>query len=182
MDCISLSKREKRAFRAISRWGIDSVSESDASAIPALVSNGLITITKQDGEDEAILTEKGKEYLRANPHLYNWSITRKVVASIENALAFIAIEMFGHSISNKRINMTKEELQTHIDAICKQNCFDYAKYLGKFNGDDIYEPTFYEEGTLFGRPVFIHVRGNRIRRSVSHAEASKVLHYFYDGK
>ena len=177
-----MSKSEKRAFRTISRWGIDSVRESDASAIPSLVSNGLITITQQDDEDEAILTEKGKEYLRANPHLYNWSITRKVVASIENALAFITIKMFGHSLPNKRINMTKEELQAYLDAICKQNGFDYAKYLGKYNGDDIYEPAFYKKGTLFGRPVFLHVRGDKIRRSVSHVEASKVLHFFYEGE
>ncbi len=76
--------------------------------------------------------------------------------------------------------MTKEELQQYLDALCKQNGFDYAKYLGEYKGEVIYQPTFSpNEDLLYGRPVFLHVKGDRVRRSKNHKEASKVLNYFF---
>ena len=94
---------------------------------------------------------------------------------------YIIIKLWGHKIPRKGDIMTKEELQAHLDALCRQNGFDYAKYLGTYNGDEIYQPEFNVDGDVFyGRPCFLHVRGNKVRRSRNYKEASKVLNYFYD--
>ena len=91
----------------------------------------------------------------------------------------ISIAFLCKKIPKKGDAMTKEELQAHLDAICRNNGFDYAKYLGKYHGDDIYKPSFYEGNVLYGRPVFLHVRGGKVRRSMNYKEASEVLNFFY---
>ena len=76
--------------------------------------------------------------------------------------------------------MTHEELIERLNTICKDNGFEYAKYLGEFKGEDIYQPSFENDADLlFGRPCFLHVKGERIRRSKNHREASKVINHFF---
>lgn len=76
--------------------------------------------------------------------------------------------------------MTKEELKERLNEICKNNGFDYAKYLGEYKGEDVYQPSFYGgEDFLYGRPCFLHVKGEKIRRSKNHKEASKVIEHFF---
>ena len=106
----------------------------------------------------------------------------QIVKRLKLKLIFnqIAIMLWGSKIPKKGDSMTKEELQAHLDALCRQNGFDYAKYLGTYNGDEIYQPEFNEEGdALYGYPCLLHVRGDKVRRSRSHHEAFKVLHFFY---
>ena len=100
---------------------------------------------------------------------------------IKSFLSYISILLFGYKIPKKGNAVTKEEQQAHLDALCRQNGFDYAKYLGTYNGDEIYKPEFNEEGdALYGYPCLLHVRGDKVRRSRSHHEAFKVLRHFYD--
>lgn len=75
--------------------------------------------------------------------------------------------------------MTHEELIERLNTICKNNGFDYAKYLGNYKGEEIYKPSFYEGDMLFGRPCYLHVKGDRIRCSRSHREVSKIMNYFF---
>ena len=76
--------------------------------------------------------------------------------------------------------MTQEELQKILDALCQQNGFDYALYLGEYNGEQIYKPSFNEDGDiLYGRPCYLHVKGSRIRRSKNYKEAATIMHYFF---
>ena len=89
--------------------------------------------------------------------------------------------LLGKKILKKGDTMTKEDLQARLNEICKQNGFDYAKYLGKYKGEDIYQPRFStDKDVLFGRPCFLHVKGDKIRRSRNYKEASNVLNFFYD--
>ncbi len=99
---------------------------------------------------------------------------------IKSFLAYITILLLGHKIPKKGDTMTKEELQAHLDALCRQNGFDYAKYLGTYNGDEIYQPKFNEDGDVYyGYPCLLHVQRDRVRISKSHHEAFKVLKHFY---
>lgn len=76
--------------------------------------------------------------------------------------------------------MTKQELIEHLNAICRANGFDYAKYLGEYKGESIYQPEFdYDGDVYYGRPCFLHVKGDKIRRSKNHKEASQVINYFF---
>ena len=76
--------------------------------------------------------------------------------------------------------MTHEELIERLNTICKNNGFDYAKNLGNYKGEDIYKPEFNDGGdVLFGRPCYLHVKGDRNRRSRNHKEVSKVMNYFF---
>ena len=103
-----------------------------------------------------------------------------VMKSYKSFFNKISIMLLGHKIPKKGDVMTKEELQTHLDSLCKQNGFDYAKYLGSYNGDEVYQPKFNEDGDVYyGYPCLLHVRGNKVRRSRSHHEAFKVLRFFY---
>lgn len=78
------------------------------------------------------------------------------------------------------MTMTQEELQNILDALCQQNGFDYAKFLGEYNGERIYKPSFNEaDGVIFGMPCYLHVKGSKIRRSKNHKEVSKIMHYFF---
>ena len=70
------------------------------------------------------------------------------MVQIVKRLKQIAIMLWGSKIPKKGDSMTKEELQAHLDALCRQNGFDYAKYLGTYNGDEIYKPEFNEEGEV----------------------------------
>lgn len=56
--------------------------------------------------------------------------------------------------------------------------FDYAEYLGECKGEQVYAPMFYNPDTVFGRPRFIHVKGEKWRWSKSHSEASQVIDFF----
>ena len=81
--------------------------------------------------------------------------------------------------------MTKEELQATLDAICKQNGFDRAMYLGNYKGEDIYKPVFdlaEGEEAFYGRPCYLHVKGENIRRSKDFKEVLKIMHYFFPKK
>lgn len=71
------------------------------------------------------------------------------------------------------------EVPQEITDIVRCNGFDYAKYLGEYKGWQIYQPCFESEEAYYGRPCFLHVKGNRKHWSKSHDEASKTLHYFY---
>lgn len=76
--------------------------------------------------------------------------------------------------------MDKEELQKRLDEISRNWGFDYAKYIGEYNGEQIYKPDFDEEGdVIFGWPVYLHVKGDKIRASKNHKEVSKVMHHFF---
>lgn len=80
----------------------------------------------------------------------------------------------------KPSEMTKEDLQEYLDAICQKNGFDYAQYLGEYKGEKIWKPSF--SGNIdvyFGRPCFLHVSPSKVRRSKNYREASKVLNFFY---
>ena len=72
------------------------------------------------------------------------------------------------------------EVPQVITDIVKRNGFDYAKYLGEYNGELVYQPCFDSEEAVFGRPRYIHVKGDKMRWSKNYAEASRTLHYFYD--
>ena len=72
------------------------------------------------------------------------------------------------------------EVPQVITDIVKRNGFDYAKYLGEYKGEQVYQPCFYSEDAVYGRPRYIHVKGNKMRWSKNYEEASKTLHYFYD--
>ena len=72
------------------------------------------------------------------------------------------------------------EVPQIITDIVKRNGFDYAKYLGEYKGEQVYQPCFDSEEAVFGRPRYIHVKGNKMRWSKNYEEASKTLHYFYD--
>lgn len=76
--------------------------------------------------------------------------------------------------------MSDEELRDYLDALCKQNGFDYAKYIGEYKGCKIYQPSFVSEKTqYFGRPCFLHVSKNKVRRSKNYREAFRVIEHFY---
>ena len=80
----------------------------------------------------------------------------------------------------RRKRKSQEELLEELNTICQNNCFDYAKYLGEYKGEKIYQPSFdYDGDILFGRPCFLHVKGNRIRRSKNHKEVSEIIRYFF---
>lgn len=82
-----------------------------------------------------------------------------------------------------KLKLEGEELQKYLDELCKQNGFDYAKYLGTYKGDEIYQPSFDSDvDILFGYPVFIHVHNGKIRRSKNHKEAFTVGRYFFPKK
>ena len=72
------------------------------------------------------------------------------------------------------------EVPQVITDIVKRNGFDYAKYLGEYNGELVYQPCFDSEEAVFGRPRYIHVKGDKMRWSKNYAEASRTMHYFYD--
>ncbi len=86
-------------------------------------------------------------------------------------------------LHKRRIGMKKklegEDLQNYIDSLCKQNGFDFAKYLGTYRGEEIYQPSFLEgDGVYFGYPVFLHVRNGKVRRSKNQKEAFTVGDFF----
>ena len=72
------------------------------------------------------------------------------------------------------------EVPQVITDIVKRNGFDYAKYLGEYNGELVYQPCFDSEEAVFGRPRYIHVKGDKMRWSKNYVEASRTMHYFYD--
>ena len=76
-------------------------------------------------------------------------------------------------------NTTKEQLLDYIDKLSKHNGFDYARYLGVYNGYDIYQPFFHNEEAVYGYPVLLHVRGNTIRSSKNLDEVFEILNYFF---
>ena len=171
MERIHLNKDEKTVLRMIA----GGITVCPALCVRSLERKGLVKVAYIEGGDseDIVLTDYGRKLLRNNPKLYH------------PFLLFFArsldIKLFGYKIPKKGAYMTKEELQAHLDALCKQNGFDYAKYLGVYNGEEIYQPRFSSnKDILFGRPVFLHVRGDKVRRSRDYKEASKILNYFYD--
>lgn len=72
------------------------------------------------------------------------------------------------------------EVPQIITDIVKRNGFDYAKYLGEYKGEHIIQPCFDMENAFYGRPRYLHVKGDNIRWSKSYDEASDTMHYFYD--
>ena len=169
-------------LRTLKAEGVEGLTALDTHAVRSLERVGLVkaAYVEGGGMEDAVLTGYGKELLRDNPKLYH-SVLHFIVRSLDAATAYFSIILFGNKIPKRGNFMTKQELQAHLDALCKQNGFDYAKYLGTYNGDEIYQPSFSSsDDILFGRPVFLHVRGNKVRRSRNYKEASKVLHHFFD--
>lgn len=76
--------------------------------------------------------------------------------------------------------MASKETLERIDAMCKNNGFDYAKYLGIFKGEEIFEPSFNFDGAVYGTPRYLHVKDNKIRLSKNFKEVAKVMDFFYD--
>lgn len=72
-----------------------------------------------------------------------------------------------------------EELMEHLNALCRQNGFDYALYLGEYKGESVYKPMFNNPDVLYGRPCYLHVKNGRVRRSKNFAEVSEVMHHFF---
>ena len=72
------------------------------------------------------------------------------------------------------------EVPRIITDIVKRNGFDYAKYLGEYQGEKVYQPCVDSEEACFGKPRYLHVKGNIIRWSKNYKEASRTMHFFYD--
>jgi hypothetical protein len=67
-----------------------------------------------------------------------------------------------------------------ITEIVKRNGFDYAKYLGEYRGERVFQPCFDSDEAYFGRPRYLYMKGDKVRWSKSYDEASKTMHFFYD--
>jgi hypothetical protein len=67
-----------------------------------------------------------------------------------------------------------------ITEIVKRNGFDYAKYLGEYKGEQVFQPCFDSGEAYFGRPRYLYMKGEKVRWSKSYNEASKTMHFFYD--
>lgn len=67
-----------------------------------------------------------------------------------------------------------------ITEIVKRNGFDYAKYLGEYKGEQVFQPCFDSDEAYFGRPRYLYMKGEKVRWSKSYNEASKTMHFFYD--
>lgn len=67
-----------------------------------------------------------------------------------------------------------------ITEIVKRNGFDYAKYLGEYKGEQVFQPCFDSDVAYFGRPRYLYMKGEKVRWSKSYNEASKTMHFFYD--
>lgn len=79
-----------------------------------------------------------------------------------------------------RVMEEDQEILARLNEICRNNGFDYARYLGEYKGEKIYKPSFdLGDDVLFGRPCYLHVKGKKIRRSKNWSEVSKIMHYFF---
>ena len=74
---------------------------------------------------------------------------------------------------------SNDDLQAILNKLCKDHGYDYAKHLGMYKDEDIWEPAFKEE-CIYGYPVLLHVKKGRVRQSRSYKEVFKILAHFYD--
>ena len=96
MERIKLSRREKQAFRILSKQGFDALSEFDHPALGSLERMGLVQTARIEGVgiEAARLTTMGKEYLRDNPRLFNpinWAMVSAIVAAVGSIGTIITI-------------------------------------------------------------------------------------------
>lgn len=70
------------------------------------------------------------------------------------------------------------EIPKIITEICLDEGFDYARYLGVYKGWQVYAPMIDSPFAAYGRPRFLHKKGDEIRWSKNHNEALEVLNKF----
>lgn len=66
--------------------------------------------------------------------------------------------------------------------VAKQSIYDGARFIGKWNGFDVYEPTFADnEPRSIGFPQFIIAKGNKMRWTDSGSESRAIMRKFASG-
>ena len=66
--------------------------------------------------------------------------------------------------------------------IAKQSIYDGARFIGKWNGFDVYEPTFADnEPRFIGFPQFIIAKGNKMRWTDGESESRAIMSEFASG-
>lgn len=77
----------------------------------------------------------------------------------------------------KELNDLKRAVQ-----MAKQSIYDGARFIGKWNGFDVYEPTFADnEPRFIGFPQFIIAKGNKMRWTDGESESRAILRKFVSG-
>lgn len=63
--------------------------------------------------------------------------------------------------------------------MAKQSVYDSARYIGRWNGFDVYEPTFADDEPRFiGFPQFIIAKGNEMRWTNGESESRAIMRKF----
>jgi hypothetical protein len=69
-----------------------------------------------------------------------------------------------------------EKLMKIAKKMAQKSIFDNVEYLGKWNGYDVYEPTFNDdEQHCIGIPQFILAKGNKLRWTKNQDESFSIL-------
>jgi hypothetical protein len=64
--------------------------------------------------------------------------------------------------------------------IARASIYDDAKYIGKWNGYEVYEPIFTDDKEHYiGFPQYILVKGETLRWTKDHTESIAIMDVFY---
>lgn len=76
--------------------------------------------------------------------------------------------------------MNKSHDLKRAETMARESIYDGAQFLGKWNGFDVYEPTFDDDEPRFiGFPQFILCKSGQCRWAEDDTESRKIMHVLY---